>query len=146
MTDQATRYDRMAAGYDRWWAPVLAPSAQALLDRLEPIVSGGAADVIDVGVGTGNLAFPALQRWAAVTVTGIDASREMVETLRQLADDRPSIDAGRLRTAVAYAADLPFGDESFDLAMSSLVLQLVPKRAKALRQIRRVLRPGGKRG
>ena len=39
MTDQGERYDRMAAGYDRWWAPVLAPSATALLDRLEPTVA-----------------------------------------------------------------------------------------------------------
>ena len=70
MTDQATRYDRMAAGYDRWWAPVLAPSAQALLDRLAPVVQAGATEILDVGIGTGNLAFPALGRWPGVTVTG----------------------------------------------------------------------------
>lgn len=146
MTDQATRYDRMAAGYDRWWAPVLAPSAQALLDRLAPVVQAGATEILDVGIGTGNLAFPALGRWPGVTVTGIDASREMVETVRALADDRPSVDATRLRTVVADAADLPFADGSFDLAMSSFVLQLVQSRAKALREIRRVLRPGATLG
>ena len=72
MTDQATRYDRMAAGYDRWWAPVLAPSAQALLDRLAPVVQAGATEILDVGIGTGNLAFPALGRWPGA-LAGVEA-------------------------------------------------------------------------
>ena len=45
------------------------------------------------------------------------------------------------RTAVADA--LPFEDGSFDAAMSSFVFQLVPSRARAFREIHRVLRPGG---
>jgi SAM-dependent methyltransferase len=44
---------------------------------------------------------------------------------------------------VAFADELPFDDGTFDLAASSFVLQLVPRRARALREIRRVLRPGG---
>ncbi len=49
----------------------------------------------------------------------------------------------RFTGTVAFAAELPFADATFDAAMSSFVLQLVPNRAKALREIRRVLRPGG---
>ena len=49
----------------------------------------------------------------------------------------------RLRAHTALADALPFDDGSFDAAMSSFVLQLVPSRARALREIRRVLRPGG---
>ena len=78
MTDAGARYDRMAAGYERWWAPVLAPSAVALLDRLEASVAAGAHELLDVGVGTGNLSIPALRRWTEVRVTGIDASSEML--------------------------------------------------------------------
>jgi len=147
MTDeeerQAARYDAMAAGYARWWAPVLAPSATALLDRLDAVVATGARDVIDVGVGTGNLALPAIERWPAVRVTGIDASGEMLEAALELAGALPDDAADRFTGRVAFAADLPVPDHSFDLAMSSFVLQLVPSRAKALREIRRVLRPGG---
>lgn len=143
MTDQGERYDRMAAGYERWWAPVLAPSAHALLDRLDPVVAAGARDLIDIGVGTGNLALPALARWSSVRVTGIDASREMVEAASAIAGRAPATERDRFQGQVAYAADLPFEDGAFDLAMSSFVLQLVPSRAKALREIRRVLRPGG---
>ena len=74
MTDQTERYDRIAQGYDRWWAPVLAPSAAALLDRLAPIVAEGVVDLLDVGVGTGNLALAAVERWPGVRVVGVDAS------------------------------------------------------------------------
>lgn len=143
MIDQGERDDRMAAGYERWWAPVLAPSAAALLDRLDPVIGDGAHDLIDIGVGTGNLAIPALERWPGVHVTAIDASREMVVAVEAIADRVLAHERHRLRGAVASAADLPFDDAVFDVAMSSFVLQLVPSRAKALREIRRVLRPGG---
>ena len=88
MTDQAERYDRIAKGYQEWWAPVLAPSARGLLDRLDGVISGGASSLLDVGVGTGNLSFPALERWPGVQVTAIDASREMVGASEAIADDR----------------------------------------------------------
>jgi ubiquinone/menaquinone biosynthesis C-methylase UbiE len=144
MTDQGERYDRMAAGYERWWAPVLAPSAVALLDRLEPTVASGATDVLDVGVGTGNLAIPAIQRWSDVRVTGIDASTEMIGAVRAIADDRlPDHERGRLEARTALADALPFEDATFDAAMSSFVFQLVPSRSRALREVHRVLRPGG---
>ena len=142
--EQAHRFDEMAAGYDKWWAPVLAPSARALLDELAPSIEAGALDVLDVGVGTGNLARPALARWPDIRVTGVDASREMVTTVEALIEDAGDDLRDRFTGAVAFAAEMPFPDASFDLAMSSFVLQLVPSRAKALREIRRVLRPGGR--
>jgi SAM-dependent methyltransferase len=49
----------------------------------------------------------------------------------------------RLTLSVAFADDLPVPDGSIDVAISSFVLQLVPNRFRALREARRVLRPGG---
>ena len=143
VTEQAARYDRIAAGYDKWWAPVLAPSAMALLDWLEATVADGARDLVDVGVGTGNLSIAALNRWPGVQVTGIDASREMIGAVEAFVAERAAAARDRFRGRVAFAAELPFDDRSFDAAMSSFVLQLVPSRPAALREIRRVLRPGG---
>ena len=143
MTDTTDRYDRIAAGYERWWAPVLAPSAVALLDRFESVVQAGGCDLVDVGVGTGNLAIPALRRWPEVRISAIDASREMIEAANALVEERAPAARDRFEGHVAFAADLPFDDGSFDAAMSSFVLQLVPNRAKVLREVRRVLRPGG---
>ena len=143
MTETAERYDRIAAGYDRWWAPVLARSAVALLDRLDGAVADGARSVLDVGVGTGNLSIAALRRWPEVRVTAIDASREMVRAVEALVEERAPTARDRFEGRVAFAAELPFEAGTFDAAMSSFVLQLVPSRPAALRDIRRVLRPGG---
>jgi SAM-dependent methyltransferase len=143
VTDQGERYDRMAAGYERWWAPVLAPSALAVLDLLEDTVVGGPRDLIDIGVGTGNLARPALVRWPTARITGIDASGEMLDAARALVDDLGPEASQRFTGDVADAAALPYPEASFDAAMSSFVLQLVRSRPAALREIRRVLRPGG---
>lgn len=136
----------MAAGYARWWAPVLAPSALGLLDRLDPVLSSPGVEVVDIGTGTGNLALAALGRWPAARVTGIDASREMLGALEAAVEERPAHERSRFTGHVAFAAELPFPGASFDVAMSSFVLQLVPNRAQALREIRRVLRPGGTLG
>jgi ubiquinone/menaquinone biosynthesis C-methylase UbiE len=144
MTDAAARYDRIAAGYERWWAPVLAPSAVALLDRLDAPIAAGARHLLDVGVGTGNLAIAALRRWPAVRVTGVDASSEMIGAVEALVGERlVTAEHDRFDGRVALADELPFPDGSLDAAMSSFVLQLVPSRSRALREIRRVLRPGG---
>ncbi len=143
MTETAERYDRIAADYERWWAPVLAPSAVALLERLDGVVADGARTVLDVGVGTGNLSIAALRRWSDVQITAIDASREMIGAVETLVAERLPDSRDRFRGRVAFAAELPFDDRTFDAAMSSFVLQMVPSRAAALRDIRRVLRPGG---
>jgi ubiquinone/menaquinone biosynthesis C-methylase UbiE len=142
--DQAERYDRIAGGYARWWAPVIAPRAVDALDLLEPAVADGARRILDIGTGTGTLAIAAINRWPAVHVVGIDASREMAEAAGREADRLlDPADRRRFGTEVAFADDLPFADGEFDAAMSSFVLQLVPNRARALREARRVLRPGG---
>jgi len=143
MTEQGERYDRIAAGYARWWAPVLAPAVETLLDDLEPI-AGDVSDVVDIGTGTGQLALGALLRWPHLEIVGVDASAEMRVTADAEADRRlPGSSRNRFRSLVAFADELPFEDGAFDLAVSSFVFQLVPRRARALREARRVLRPGG---
>jgi SAM-dependent methyltransferase len=144
VTEQAERYDRIAEGYAQWWGPVIAPRAVDALDLLEPVVWAGARRILDIGTGTGTLAIEALRRWPTVEVVGIDASREMAAAAEREADHLLD-PAGRARfeTRVSFADDLPFADGSFDAAMSSFVFQLVPSRPRALREARRVLRPGG---
>ena len=144
MTDQAERYDRIAAGYARWWAPVLTPAVEELLDRAGSLVEAGASRLIDIGTGTGQLALGAVARWPDVSVVAIDASAGMRAMADANAEQQLAAqDRSRFRTEVADADALPFRDSSFDLALSSFVFQLVPNRARALREARRVLRPGG---
>lgn len=142
MTDQQTRYDRIARGYARWWAPVLAPTAVRVLDLVGPALNGGGR-LLDVGTGTATLPMAAVRRWPRVEVTGIDASSGMVEAAMAEADRHLAADQRRRFSAVTSFADrLPFPDGSFDAAVSSFVLQLVPSKIAVLRDVHRVLRPG----
>jgi SAM-dependent methyltransferase len=143
--DQTERYDRIAEGYAQWWAPVLAPAVAELLERFQPAIDSGIVRVVDVGTGTGQLALGALERWPGLEIVGVDPSSEMCAMADAEADRRlRGADRDRFRTAVAFADGLPFDDGTIDAAVSSFVLQLVPNRARALREARRVLRTGGR--
>ena len=143
MTETATRYDELAKGYDRWWAPVLVPGVHGLLDRAAGWLGDDSVRVIDIGTGTGQLAFEALRRWPGLTIVGVDASSGMRDMADGLADDLLGPERDRFTSEVAFADQLPFPDGAFDVAISAFVFQLVPNRARALREARRVLRPGG---
>lgn len=135
--------DPMAEGYEKWWAPVIRPAALRVLDVIAPTVEAGATRLLDLGTGTGTLGIAAVERWPTVRATGVDASGAMLEMARHRADTHLSKrDRPRYRTAVGFADSLPYDDASFDLAVSSFVLQLVPSRAAALREAYRVLGPG----
>lgn len=137
-------YDRYAEAYRDWWAPVIRPSALQLLDQLgEEPEETRPFHLLDVGTGTGALALAALARWPGVTVTGVDPSGRMLELAMAEARRNGSDAAGRLSFLVASADRLPLQDETVDAAVSSFVIQLVPSRAAALREVARVLRPGG---
>ena len=143
VSDQGERYDRIATGYARCWAPILTPAVAELLDVADPMLSGGDR-ILDVGTGTGQLALRAIARWPSVSVVGVDASAAMREMADADADARLAPhDRGRFETVTAFADRLPFEDGAFDAALSSFVFQLVPNRARALRETRRILRPGG---
>ena len=144
MTEQAERYDRIAEGYARWWAPVIAPAAVTAIDVVAAAIDAGATRVLDVGTGTGTLAIGLLRRWPRIRVTAIDASSGMVDMASAEADRLLTADQrARLDLRVAFADDLGLAAGSIDVAVSSFVLQLVPNRSRALREVRRVLRPDG---
>ena len=82
---------------------------------------------------------PALLRRGVRTLTITEPEKPMVRRLEGASSTGP--DATLLR---APAEDLPFNDESFDVVVSTLVLCTVDDQPRALREVRRVLRPGGR--
>jgi len=144
--DEAERiFDEFAEAYRDWWGPIIAPAAVQVLDDVAvPVGDGAPIELLDLGSGTGILAVTALERWPGARVTAIDPSSRMLELAIAAARRRSSALADRLRTITAGADRLPIADASMDAAVSSFVIQLVPNRAAALREVLRVLRPGGR--
>lgn len=138
-------YDEFADAYRDWWGPVIAPAAVEVLDDIGgPADDRASFDLMDVGSGTGVLALTALERWPAAQVTAIDPSSGMLAIAAERVRQRSAGSARRLQTITASADRLPLPDASMDAAASSFVIQLVPSRAAALREVFRVLRPGGR--
>ncbi len=124
-----------AAMYDR----MLAKTEKAgLAAHREALLGAATGDVLEIGGGTGaNLPFYGA---GVRTLTITEPAPPMVKRLqRRILARRP--DAKLLR---APAEDLPFSDDSFDVAVSTLVLCTVDDQPRALRELRRVLRPGGR--
>jgi ubiquinone/menaquinone biosynthesis C-methylase UbiE len=123
----AMTYDRQIAGAEK-------AGLRAFRERLLAEASG---EVLEIGGGTGaNLTCygPAV---TALTIT--EPEPAMLRRLqRRSGQQRPSA-----RVLRAPAEDLPFDDHSFDMAVSTLVLCGVDDQPRALRELRRVLRPGG---
>lgn len=93
--------------------------------------------VLDVGSGTGALAFAVRDATKTASVTGIDPSPQYVARAARDAAD------ARVRFQVAGAEQLPFPDASFDTTLSMLVLNFVPDPARAAAEMSRVTRAAG---
>jgi len=104
----------------------------------ERLLAGANGDVIEIGGGTG-LNLPCYgPDVRSLTIT--EPEPPMLRRLqRRVREHRPSATVLR-----ASAEDLPFDDDSFDVAVSTLVLCGVEDQPRALRELRRVLRPGGR--
>ena len=92
--------------------------------------------VLDLGAGTGRLTRPFLQ--AGYPYAGIDTSSAMLARLTSLPNAGPRADCVR-----ASATGLPFATGVFDVILAVQVLGIVPDWLEAVRECRRVLRPGG---
>jgi ubiquinone/menaquinone biosynthesis C-methylase UbiE len=138
-------FDEFAEAYRDWWGPVIAPAAVQVLDDVEVRPGDPSTfELLDLGSGTGALAVTALGRWPSVRVIAIDPSSRMLDLAVEAARSRSPAFPPRLRAITASADRMPIPDASVDVAVSSFVVQLVPNRAAALREVVRVLRPGAR--
>ena len=93
--------------------------------------------VLDVGCGTGSLTFSITECAAIASIEAIDFEEQFVEALRQQNKD------SRISARQGDACALTFANRQFDRALSLLVLHFVSNPAKAISEMRRVVRPGG---
>jgi demethylmenaquinone methyltransferase / 2-methoxy-6-polyprenyl-1,4-benzoquinol methylase len=131
-------YDRMGAllsfGQDPRWR-------RAMVAAIDP---SPAERVLDVATGTGLVALELVRR-GGCSVVGVDQSEEMLAGARARLAAAPSL-ADRLAFARAEAERLPFGDGAFDALTFTYLLRYVDDRRATMRELARVVRPGGRIG
>jgi demethylmenaquinone methyltransferase/2-methoxy-6-polyprenyl-1,4-benzoquinol methylase len=132
----APRYDflnrLLSAGRDRVW-------------RREAVAATGLppkGTLLDVCTGTADMALEAARQFPDARIVGVDFSRPMI-TLGMSKVERARL-TERVRLQVAPAEALPFLDESFDAATIAFGLRNLPDRHRGLREMCRVLKPGGR--
>lgn len=132
--DRAAEYYDETRGYN-------AGSGERVRDAIVALAGAGAGTrFLELGVGTGRIALPFIR--AGYDYTGVDISQAMMDRLV----DKLAAEASPQRRYDLRQADitaLPFADASFDVVIVVHVLHLVSDWRAAVREARRVLRPGG---
>lgn len=137
LREEAERFDRRAGRYDRWllqrW--FFRPVHRTILRALD---ARPGERFLEVGCGTGNLTL------AVVEVTGhgvgVDPSVGMINGARA----KPVPHRREVAFVVGAAEALPLADDSFDVAASSISMHHWVDLGAGLREVGRVLRPGGR--
>jgi ubiquinone/menaquinone biosynthesis C-methylase UbiE len=132
-------WDRAADYYEGYWAKQLEPAQQCMLE-MAALQSG--EQVLDVACGTGLVTFPAADAVGdGGNVLATDISEAMVESLQRTAGERGLAQVTSQRMG---GEDLSLEDARFDAALCGLGLMYFPDPVESLRQMRRVLKPGGR--
>jgi len=135
-TDVARRrYDRLAPFFDLMEAPVERSRFNGWRKLLWSKVEG--RDILEVGVGTGkNFPYYPADR----EITAVDFSEKMLQRARA----KTRINKVRVNLRQMDVQNLEFDDNSFDTVAASFVFCSVPDAVHGLREVRRVIRGGGK--
>lgn len=107
---------------------------------IAPVVAVGPDSVLDVATGTAGVALQ-LAAHSDATVTGIDLTEEMLRHGQKAIARRDR--AERIRLVVGRGEQLPFPDASFDALTFTYLLRYVEDPTATLRELARVVRPGG---
>lgn len=126
-------YSAAAKDYDRKWSFYVDSTSRETMRRLS---MAGRERVLDVGCGTGELLARIAAKYPAAPLAGLDPVPQMLELAKEKL--RPDVD---LR--VGWANDLPWPPESFDVVISCNMFHYITHPVEAVREMARVLRPGG---
>lgn len=132
-------WDRAAIYYENFWQQQLKPAQEKLLEmaNLQP-----GEKLIDIACGTGLVSFPAAEKLGPNGfVLATDISDGMVKICTELANEKKLTNMEFKRMD---AEELHVPSEEYDVALCALGLMYVPDPVKALKEMHRVIRPGGR--
>lgn len=113
------------------------------LDALSGYFPDGAAEILDVATGTGDVAFDLRRRYPSANVTGVDLSEGMLSIARKKLAGMSREDRDRMKFLKGDSLALDFADDSFDIATVAYGVRNFEDLEAGLREIRRVLRKDG---
>ncbi len=132
-------WDKASDSYEEYWQESLRP-AQRLLLEMATFQSG--ENILDIACGTGLVGFDALALLGENgRVTGTDISEKMVEKATLLATKKGE---KRISFERMDAEELSLEDNVYDAALCALGLMYMPDPCRALKEMHRVLKPGGR--
>jgi ubiquinone/menaquinone biosynthesis C-methylase UbiE len=124
----------------RFW--VMAPHPFITRKRMLEILTPVAGErVLEVGPGTGYYSIPVAERLRGGTLAVFDIQQEMLDHVTREAEGRG---IGNIEPTLGDAQHMPYEDASFDAAYLVTVLGEIPDQDAALKELARVLRPGGR--
>jgi len=130
LTDHVTGYDELGGEFQK----------KAAIAQLDEVDLQG-KEVLDIGCGTGIISLLALKKGASKVICG-DISEYMLKLAAEKAANQ-GYGSNHIEFRRMDAESLPFGEKSFDVVMTGMTLGLLPDQAKAVKEMARVLRPGG---
>jgi ubiquinone/menaquinone biosynthesis C-methylase UbiE len=128
-------FDRWGSTYERSWLqqrlfdPVHAAVVRQAESRCKP------ASVLDIGCGSGRLLRKVHNAWPEAHLAGVDPAQGMLDVARHLTPEA--------RFSLGSAEALPLENASVDLALSTISFHHWHDQAAGVREVARVLRPGG---
>ena len=124
----------------RFW--VMAPHPGITRKRMLAILEPSSGErVLEVGPGTGYYAIPVAEQLGDGTLAVFDIQQEMLDHVKREADKRGLTN---IEPTLGDAQSLPYDDGTFDAAYLVTVLGEIPDQDAALRELARVIRPGGR--
>lgn len=127
--------DAMTFGLHRLWRARLCKTAAALAPQK--------GRLLDVATGTGDVLLGILKIRGDLMMTGIDPSEGMLDVAREKFSKKANLYRESIQLQTGDARNLPFPDNSFDVVTISWGIRNVNPFQQGLREILRVLKPGG---
>ena len=129
----ASTYDKFnhvtSMGIDIWWR-------KKAIGQMKPV-----GEMLDVAIGTADVAMTAIRKQKAQHVTGIDLSQEMMNIGAQKVAKADM--TGKVDFVLGSALEMPFGDNQFEAVTCAYGIRNFSELDRGLKEMHRVMKPGG---